>query len=161
MFARYKRIQNLYRNEQIRWEAARKDPIFRAAEDLSKAFSYFCRHAGASLLKDDEQDDWDGFLSLCEIMGANRHAYVVGSDPVLAAFVLQAIPKQRYAATIRECNRSGTLMVHIRAGYGIGTELKQHIRQYRAADRLITDGSQMPTIAVAAHHLRDADIMHQ
>ena len=60
MFARNKSMQNLLRNEQIRVEAARTDPIFDASEKLSKAFSYFCRHAGASL----ELEDWDGFLSL-------------------------------------------------------------------------------------------------
>ena len=99
-FARYKSIRNLLRNEQIRVEAARTDPIFDASEKLSKAVSHFCRHAGASLLKDDELEDWDGFLSLYEIMGANRHAYMAGSDPVFVAFVLQAIPKQRYTATM-------------------------------------------------------------
>ena len=87
-------------------------------------------------------------------MGANPHAYMVGSDSVFVAFV-------RYAATIRECNRSGTLMVHIRAGYGVGKELKQYISQDRAADRLIIEVIQMPTIAVAAHHLKKAGSINE
>ena len=161
MYARHEGTHNLLRNDQIRIEAARTCPVFDAAEKLSKTFSYYCQHAGASLLKDDELEDWDGFLSLYEIMGASRPAYWCAGDPVFVAFVLQAIPEQRYTATIRECNRSVTLMVHIRAGCGIGNELKQYISQDRAADRLITDVSQIPIIAVAAHHLKKADSINE
>ena len=79
------------------------------------------------------------------------------TDPRFLAFVLQNVNEQRYSATVRYFDRTDTLMVFIRADYGLSAATKAALNPELTPDRPLTVASDMPTLALAAHEWKDRD----
>ena len=89
-----------------------------------------------------QERPWDGFLSVYDILTKNVLAYRTLADPKFAAFILQSIEEQRYASTVRYSERTETLMVFLRAGYGLSVFTRGVLSPDLFADRPITDPSE-------------------
>ena len=89
-------------------------------------------------------------MSIYEIMRSSRLAYNTLSDPRFLAFILQSVKEQRYSATVRHSNRTDSLMVFVRAGFGLSVTTRAALSPDLSADRPILNPSEMPTFALSA-----------
>ena len=96
-------------------------------------------------------------MSVLALLSQNRLSSVALSDPRFLAFVLQNVDEQRYSATVRHFDRTDTLMVFVRADYGLSVNTRAALDPELTADRPLTAASDMPTLALSAHDWEHLD----
>ena len=153
MYKRYKDLVRAHEEKKITHEQFSQEKLVYAVEGTSRYLARILRFDAVMWFTAAQRQaqTWDGFVSVLDLMSESRLAYNTLSDPRFLAFILQNVKEQRYSATVRQFDRTDSLMVFVRAGYGLSVTTRSALSPDLSADRPIVNASDMPTLALSAH----------